>query len=214
MLTRALKRFKDHPCYLRVDGRPVVYLYQVATNPKLTAEQFPQLKKHVESEVGPVYWIMDMIAHNHRSGGDLTREKCIPTDWLATAGVDCFAFYGTFSNFKAHDYAALAGKYCYLTQQAHNAGKKMLLPVHPGHDNSHFVEKPYAMPRREGDTLRDYLRAATDAAADFIMITSWNEWPESTVIEPSSSWPDPYQYLKIIAEWKGVPFTAPPLPKK
>lgn len=214
MLTRALKRFKDHPAYLRVDGRPVVYLYQVATQPSLTAEQFPLLKKHVESEVGPVYWIVDKIAHNPHSGGDLAREKCIPTDWLATPGVDCFAFYGTFSNFRAHDYDALAGKYRHLTQQAHAAGKKMLLPVHPGHDNSHFVEKPYAMPRREGQTLRDYLRAATDASADFIMITSWNEWPESTVIEPSSSWPDPYHYLKIIAEWKGAPFTVPPMPKK
>jgi hypothetical protein len=44
------------------------------------------------------------------------------------------------------------------------------------------------------------------------MVTSWNEWPESTVIEPSSSWSDPYQYLKIVAEWKGVTFTQPPLP--
>ena len=90
----------------------------------------------------------------------------------------------------------------------------MLLPVHPGHDNSHFNATPYAMPRRDGETLRDYLRAATDARADFILVTSWNEWPETTVIEPSSSWPDPYRYLKIFAEWKGVSFAAPSLPEK
>ncbi|HSA03542.1 MAG TPA: glycoside hydrolase family 99-like domain-containing protein [Candidatus Paceibacterota bacterium] len=68
------------------------------------------------------------------------------------------------------------------------------------------------MPRRDGQTLRDFLRAANDAGADFIMVTSWNEWPESTVVEPSSSWPDPYLYLKILTEWKGVTFAAPPLP--
>jgi hypothetical protein len=45
------------------------------------------------------------------------------------------------------------------------------------------------------------------------MVTSWNEWPESTVVEPSSSWPDPYHYLKVLAEWKGVAFNPPPLPK-
>jgi hypothetical protein len=39
MLTGALRRFKDSPAYLRLDGRPVVYLYQVAANPGLTAEQ-------------------------------------------------------------------------------------------------------------------------------------------------------------------------------
>ena len=45
------------------------------------------------------------------------------------------------------------------------------------------------------------------------MVTSWNEWPETTVIEPSSSWADPYLYLKVLAEWKGLTFTPPSLPK-
>ncbi len=116
--------------------------------------------------------------------------------------------------FRAHRYEELAGKYRHLAKLAHDAGKKMLLPVHPGHDNSHFVAEPYAMPRRDGQTLRDYLRSATDAGADFIMVTSWNEWPESTVIEPSSSWPDPYLYLRILADWRGLTFTAPPLPSQ
>jgi hypothetical protein len=215
MLARALKRYKDHPAYLRLEGRPVVYLYQVAAKPSLGAAQFPLLKRHVEAEVGPVYWIVDKIAHDAKAAnaGDHDRDKRIPADWLATPGVDSFAFYSAFSNFRAHEYDVLAGRYRYLTKLAHDAGKKMLLPVHPGHDNSHFVDKPYVMPRRGGQTLRDYLRAAADAGADYIMVTSWNEWPESTVVEPSSSWPDPYQYLKILAEWKGVSFTAPPLPK-
>ena len=68
------------------------------------------------------------------------------------------------------------------------------------------------MPRRDGQTLRDYLHAATDAGADYIMVTSWNEWPETTVVEPSSTWSDPYLYLRILADWKGVSFTPPPLP--
>jgi len=214
MLAGALKRYKDHPAYLRIDGKPVVYLYQVAQNPGLTPQEFTALKKHVEVEAGPVYWIMDKIAHDAKAArdGDADREKRIPADWLAIPGVDAFGFYSTFSNYRADHYDELAGKYRYLTKLAHDAGKKMLLPVHPGHDNSHFRDDPYVMPRRDGQTLRDYLRAATDAGADFIMVTSWNEWPESTVVEPSSSWPDPYQYLKILAEWKGVVFTAPPLP--
>jgi hypothetical protein len=216
MLTRALRKYKDNPVYLKLEGRPVVYLYQVATKPGLTPQEFSALKQHVEREVGPVYWIVDKLAHDasaHKAG-DLAREKCIPADWLATPGVDSFAFYGTFSNFKACRYEELAGKYRYLAQLAHDAGKKMLLPVHPGHNNSHFNPAPYVMPRRDGRTLRDYLCAATEAGADFILVTSWNEWPETTVVEPSSSWPDPYLYLKILAEWKGVAFAMPPLPEK
>lgn len=214
MLARALRRYKDNPVYLRLDGRPAVYLYQVANDPGLNPETFTELKKHVEAEVGPVYWIVDKIAHHPKAAraGDAEREKCIPKEWLATPGIDSFAFYSTFSNFRAHRYEELIGKYRYLVQLAHGAGKKMLLPVHPGHDNSHFRDDPYVMPRRDGQTLRDYLRAATDAGADFIMVTSWNEWPESTVVEPSSSWPDPYLYLRILAEWKGLEFILPPLP--
>ena len=216
MLAKGLKRYKDHPAYLRIDGRPVVYLYQIAAKPGLTSADFPLLIKHVEGEVGPVYWIVDKIAHDARASnaGDQNREKRIPADWLATPGVDAFGFYSTFSNFRAHRYEELVGRFRHMTRLAHSAGKKMLLPVHPGHDNSHFVNEPYIMPRRDGQTLRDFLRAATDAGADYIMVTSWNEWPESTVLEPSSSWPDPYQYLRILAEWKGVSFTVPPLPTK
>jgi hypothetical protein len=182
----------------------------------LTPPEFTTLKKHVEDELEPVYWIVDKIAHDAKAQrtGDDDHEKCIPADWLATSGVDSFAFYSTFSNFRAHCYEELAGKYRYLAKLAHDAGKKMLLPVHPGHDNSHFVNEPYVMPRRDGQTLRDYLRAATDAGADYIMVTSWNEWPETTVVEPSSTWPDPYLYLKIVAEWKGLAFVPPPLPEK
>jgi len=216
MLTRALRRYKDSPVYLKLDGKPAVYLYQVATKPGLTPSDFTALKKHVEGEVGPVYWIVDKIAHDPKAqrAGDEDRVKCIPAEWLVTPGIDSFAFYSTFSNFKAHRYDELAGKYRYMTKLAHDAGKKMLLPVHPGHDNSYFRDDPYVMPRCDGQTLRDYLRAATDAGADYVMVTSWNEWPETTIVEPSSSWPDPYLYLKILADWKGIAFTAPPLPEK
>jgi hypothetical protein len=173
------------------------------------------VRKYVETEVGPVYWIMDKIAHTSaaQKAGNEDRLKSIPKDWLETPGVDAFGFYSTFSNFRANQYEELAGKYRYLTDLAHTAGKKMLLPVHSGHDNSHYSSTPYVMPRRDGQTLRDFLRAATEAGAEYIMVTSWNEWPESTVVEPSSSWSDPYLYLKILAEWKGTNFIVPPLPK-
>jgi hypothetical protein len=214
MLVRALRKYKDSPAYLRLDSRPVVYLYQVASNPGLTPEEFTAVRHHVENEVGPVYWIVDKIAHDPKAqrAGDEARLKVIPANWLSTPGIDAFGFYSTFSNFRAHQHGELIGKYRYLAGLAHGAGKKMLLPVHPGHDNSHFRPDPYVMPRRDGQALRDYLQAATEAGADFIMVTSWNEWPETTVVEPSSSWPDPYLYLKILAEWKGVSFTPPPLP--
>ncbi|MBT3379017.1 MAG: hypothetical protein HN742_11850 [Lentisphaerae bacterium] len=207
----ALTRYIGSPAYLRISGKPVFYLYQVAQNPTLTPATFAELKRHVESRVGPIYWIVDKIAHDHSAqrAGEKDKVKRIPVEWLAADGVDAFAFYSTFSHFRAHRYEDLVGTYRYMASLARQAGKKMLLPVHPGHDNSHFRDDPYVMPRREGQTLRDYLQAATDANADLVMITSWNEWPETTVIEPSSTWSDPYLYLRIVAEWKGKVFSIP-----
>jgi hypothetical protein len=187
----------------------------VASQPGLTAAEFARVSRHVEGEVGPVYWIVDKIAHDPAAqrAGNEDRVKRIPKDWLTTPGIDSFGFYSTFSHVRAHQYGELIGKYRYLVELAHGAGKKMLLPVHPGHDNSRFRTDPYVMPRRDGQTFREYLRAATEAGADFILVTSWNEWPETTVIEPSSTWSEPYLYLKILAEWKGIAFSVPLLPE-
>lgn len=214
MAAKFLGKYKDSPAYLRIDGRPVIYLYQVAAGPTLTTAKFSELRKHVESAVGPVYWIVDKLAHDPAAArrGDTDRVKRIPEDWLRTPGIDAFGFYSTFSHFRAHTHGELAGKYRYLSGLAHAAGKKSLLPVHPGHDNSRFSANAYVMPHRDGATLRDYLTAARDAKADFVMVTSWNEWPETTVVEPSITWADPYRYLRMIAEWRGVTFGDPPPP--
>ena len=68
------------------------------------------------------------------------------------------------------------------------------------------------MPRDDGATLRAFWRAAVEASCEIIGITSFNEWPETTVIEPALTWPDPYRYLRIVAELQGRRFEPPPLP--
>ena len=204
-----LRRTKEGPAYLRVDGKPVIYLYQVPFAPKLTPETFGQLCRGVEAEVGPVYWMMDKVTNAGNRGLNL------PDEWLKIPEIPLFGFYGTFSIKRVWKYEDLAPDYARLVQQAHAAGKKAFLPAHPGHDNSGFRPNDFFVIPRENDrTLRGYLRAATDAGADAVLLTSFNEWPETTVVEPSSSWSDPYDYLRILAEWKGIAFTAPPLPER
>ena len=202
-----LAKYKDDPSYLKIDGKPVYYIYQVPFNPGTNPAKFAELREHVEAKVGPVYWIFEAINNTN----DNFR---IPDQWLKTPGVDSFSFYGTFSIFKAHTYEQIAPRYAKVTRQAHESGRKMCLPVHPGHDNLQSASNRYELPRRDGQTLKDFLRAATDAGADYVMVTSFNEWPESTVIEPSASWKDPYQYLKILADWKGVSFVKPDEPAR
>lgn len=204
-----LRRTKDSPAYLRIGGRPVVYLYQVPFAPKLTPATFERLRTTVEAEVGSVYWAMDKIARRDR------REWVIPEEWLKVGEIPMFGFYGTFSVERVWAYADLLPHYQRMARQARSAGRKVFLPVHPGHDNSGFrPDDNFVIPRDDGATLRGYLRAVADAGVDVALVTSFNEWPETTVVEPSSSWSDPYQYLKILAEWKGRRFIQPPLPER
>ena len=212
LLTRqmadVLRRNKDSPAYLRVEGEPLVYLYQVPFAPKLTPATLAELRRGVETEVGAVYWMMDKIANPNARG--LT----FPDEWLKIPEIPMIGFYGTFSIKRVWKYTDIAPDYARLADQAHASGKKVFLPVHPGHDNSGFrPDDFFIIPREDGATLRGYLRAATDAGADVVLLTSFNEWPETTVVEPSSSWTDPYSYLKILAEWKGAAFTPPLLPR-
>jgi hypothetical protein len=138
-----------------------------------------------------------------------------PEAWLKIPEIPMLGFYSTFSVRRIWKYDELAPHYARLAKQARDAGKKVFLPAHPGHDNSGFRPDDYfVIPRDDGATLRGYLRAIAGARADVALLTSFNEWPETTIVEPSSAWSDPYFYLKILADWKGVTFAPPPLPER
>ena len=121
--------------------------------------------------------------------------------------------YGTFSVRRIHTYDDIAPQFDAMARLVHSRGHKVMLPVHPGHDNSKLQKEPYVIPRDNGTTLDGYLRAAHDACADAIIVTSFNEWPETTIVEPALTWEDPYQYLRILAEWQGRKFRPPPGPR-
>jgi len=207
-----LAQFKDNPAYLHIEGKPVYGIYQVPFDPRLTPEEATSIRDYVEERVGPVYWILDKIANGENP---ITGKYgfMIPEEWIALDWVDAFMGYGTFSVQRIHTYEELAPQYAGMAKQIQRAGKAAILPLHPGLDNSRLQEGSYIIPRKQGDTLRAYIRAATDAGADALILTSFNEWPETTVVEPAMTWDDPYRYLKILADWKGLDFTPPPVPE-
>lgn len=207
-LSGVLLRTKDQPCYLRMDGRPVVYLYQVPFAPKLTPATFAELRAAVEKSTGPVWWALDKIAYHKGSYG-------VPEAWRQTEGLDAIGFYGTFSVKRISTEAELTPFFKAYAQEVRQTKAKLLLPMHPALDNSRIQpESAYVIPGRAGATLQGYHQAALAAGADVLLLTSFNEWPEGTMVEPSAEWPDPYQYLRIVAGWKGRAFQAPPAPGK
>lgn len=205
----ALARYAKSPAYLRIDGKPVWAVYQLWEG-KLTPDQARELIQETEAAVGPVYWIFDKMRARGKAQGGI--ELFCPEEWLAVKEIDCFSGYAMFSTWRVDEYAKLKPIYSGFAESVHAAGKRVMLPVHPGHDNRRINDKPYLIERQDGATYRGFWRAAAEAGADFIGITSFNEWPETTVIEPALTWPDPYLYLRITAEFQGATFTVPALP--
>lgn len=207
-VSTVLLKVKDQPGYLHQDGKPVLYLYQVPFDPKLTPESFKILHDEVEKNVGPVWWAMDKIAHHHG-------EYAVPLSWQKTPNLDGLGFYGTFSIKRISSEAELTPFFQHYAASVRNTQAKLLLPLHPALDNS--VIQPstaFRIPSLKGETLQGYHNAALAAQADIILLTSFNEWPEGTMIEPIAQTEDPYLFLKIIARWKKRDFVAPPLPTK
>ena len=207
-LAGVLARCQGDPAYLRRAGRPVVYLYQVPFDPKLTPATFAELRRGVEAKVGPVWWAMDKIRHDAGSYG-------VPAEWRGVEGIDGFGFYGTFSVRRLWERAELGPFFGRYARDVRLAGRELLLPMHPALDNRVIQPKEgFAIPFREGETLEGYHAAALAAGADVLLLTSFNEWPEGTVVEPSADWPDPYRHLRQIARWKGREFVPPALPAR
>ncbi|NLG49265.1 MAG: hypothetical protein GX552_04045 [Chloroflexi bacterium] len=91
-------------------------------------------------------------------------------------------------------------------EAVHAQGKLFAATVSPGFDNSQVSVRPewLVVPREDGHYYRMTWEAALACNPDWILICSFNEWGESSVIEPTLEFGDQYiqvtrQYSKL---WK------------
>ena len=72
--------------------------------------------------------------------------------------------------------------------------------VIPGYDDRH-IDRPqpeYSFPREDGALYASQWAAATDTASDQALVVSFNEWMETSNIEPNEEWGE--QYLDLTAQ--------------
>jgi hypothetical protein len=70
----------------------------------------------------------------------------------------------------------------------------------PGYDDTRLGRgaAAFAVDRQEGDYYARLWKGAAATNPAFVMVTSWNEWPEGSQIEPSKSYGD--LYLRLTRE--------------
>ena len=177
--------YAGHPAYLHVGGRPVVFAYaaQRLTEPR---------------------W-RDVLGRLRADGRDvlLIGEGSNTTRLGAFQGLFYYAsnqFTG--DGVRDFDRRESLGARTYHLLSGEDGGRRIwVATVSPGYDDTRLTDGRVsrATDRDEGRYYDIQWQAAFEMGADWIVVTSWNEWWESTVIEPSQR--DGDKYLRQTEVW-------------
>lgn len=187
-LQHLLNVHANHPAYLRVDGRPVVFFWR----PNMySVDAWATIRNQVDPNRGS-FWVGEGV------------------DTALLAVFDGHHLYSNTWN-PPSDLLTTNRKFA-ARVDAMGADRLWVATVMPGYNDVKIrAGVGFAKDREGGAYYERAWQAAIDGSADWVVINSFNEWPEGTYIEPSAAFGD--QYLGLTAAWssrfKGA---APPAP--
>jgi hypothetical protein len=191
-LRTLLDTHAQHPAYLRAGGKPVIFFW-----------------RQQRYDLGTWAAIRAAVDPNHRS---LWVEEGVDVTPLSV--FDGHHLYSVTWN-PPTDLAYTAAKFARrVRDQAARLGapKVYVATVMPGYDDRKTGRgNAFSVSREDGAYYDRSWKAAIDSAPDWIIITSFNEWPEGTYIEPSQAYGS--RYLEKTAAWSAAfRSSAPPSP--
>ncbi|MCT8003371.1 endo-1,3-alpha-glucanase family glycosylhydrolase [Sphingomonas sanguinis] len=180
-LTRS---YGDHPAWLRVRDRPVLFLYLQALR-DLPARDW-------RKAAGRAFLI-----------GDVSPRET--QDFAAWApfmdGIHVYVLAPYLKGMTPRQITAWADR-TYPEWRRKTGGRLFCATVIPGFDDTHVPGRPAPRPtvdRHDGATYRLLWDAAIRHEADWVLVTSFNEWHEGSEIEPSTEYGD--RYLSLTARF-------------
>ncbi len=173
-LAALLAGHAKHPAYLKVDGRPVVFFWY---NSRFSVAEWAAIRAVVDPNHTSI-WIgegtdaeyLRVFDGHHLYSITWTDD---PQSMLVTWGQ------------RVRAKAAELGGQRYWVGTAMPGWNDLAL----GRGNS------YVRPRDNGSYFRSSFAGVAKSGADWAIITSFNEWPEGTMIEPSVTYGDTYLNL-------------------
>jgi hypothetical protein len=186
-LAAALDKYGSNPKYLHIDGRPVVYAFS-------TLHVLKQLGAGWNPDYLEVWQnVLDRLAE--RGHHPFLIGEGRPFEARAYEVFDGMHSYGTRSqewtewlnesmSLLARSWAAIHGG----PRRVYGAS------VLPGYDDRHLQGRPEHtyFPRENGALYQDQWASATQTGSDQALVVSFNEWPETTNIEPNTEWGNTY----------------------
>jgi hypothetical protein len=192
-MSTLLNSHAKHGAYLKVDGKPVVFFYH--QNARLSTNGWAAIRNAVDPGRNSL-WIEE--------GVDVSPLTVFDGHHLYSV---------TWAN--RTDMSYTANKFARLVRAkaaALGAPKIYVATVMPGYDDRKTGRgAAFAVGREDGAYYARSWQAAIGSAPDWIVINSFNEWPEGTYIEPSQAYGN--GYLDLTAQWAAAfRGSAPPPP--
>ncbi len=179
-LSHALSVHANHPAYLRVDGRPVIFFWRPTI---YGVDAWRAIRNQVDPGYGST-WI---------------------SEGVNTAYLSVFDGHHLYSNTwnPPSDLGAINQKFARWVDQARQdfgSYKYWVATVMPGYNDMRVRPgNGFAKDREGGAYYERSWQAAIGSQPNWIVITSFNEWPEGTYIETSTAFGD--QYLQLTGRW-------------
>ena len=182
-LATLLATHAQHPAYLRSDGKPVIFFWR---QQHFNVGTWAAIRNAVDPGRGSV-WIEEGV------------------DVSPLSVFDGHHLYSVTWNPPA-DMGSTAKKFAQRTRAAAaklGVPKVYVATVMPGYDDRKTGRgNAFAVGREDGAYYARSWQAAINSAPDWIVITSFNEWPEGTYIEPSQAYGT--KYLELTAQWSAA----------
>lgn len=176
-LATLLATHVQHPAYLRYQGKPVIFFWR---QQRFSVDEWAAIRNQVDPD-HQTYWIAE--------GVDIAYQAVFDGHYLysvawAASPADQLAKWGD----RVRAYA-----------QENQVERLWVATAMPGYDDTRQPrDNAFAVPRRNGDYLRETWQGALASQPDMLIMTSFNEWLEGTQIEPSQSYGT--QYLDVTRE--------------
>jgi hypothetical protein len=191
-LRHALSTHANHPAYLRVDGKPVIYVWRPSA---VFGPSGGRVNQGGAATVAAWRSILDEVDPNRQA------------IWIGEgddfAILDVFDGIFPYSVAWAGDPAGQLSSYGGRVRAYNGANgttKRWIATAMPGYDDTNIPGrgKTFAVDRAGGAYYERTFQGAIASRPDWVMISSFNEWLEGHQIEPAQSYGT--RYLELTAE--------------